>query len=70
MWEQMQIVVFHCFVYTCCTTFFQPFCGMSVIRFNILNDREFPHGCYRTLAGYKSSDFLEIFAVFGGIFAL
>jgi len=42
---------------------FQPFCGISVIRYNVLNDRVFPHGCYRTLVEYKCSSFLEIFAV-------
>ena len=69
MWGQMQIVVFHCFAYTCCTAFFQPFCEMSAIRFNVLNDRAFPHGCYRTLAEYKGSAFLGISVVYGGIFA-
>lgn len=65
----MQIVVFHCFAYTCCTASFQSFCGMSAISFNVLNDREFPHGCYRTLAEYKGSAFLGISAVCGGIFS-
>ena len=69
MWGQMQIVVFHCFAYTCCTAFFQPFCEMSAIRFNVLNDRAFPHGCYRTLVECKGSAFLGISAVYGGIFA-
>lgn len=64
----MQIVVFHRFAYTCCTAFFQPFCGMSAIRFNVLYDRAFPYGCYRTLVEYKSSAFLGISAVCGGIF--
>ena len=68
MWGQMQIVVFHCFAYTCCTAFFQPFCEMSAIRFNVLNDRAFPHGCYRTLAEYKGSAFLGISAVCGVVF--
>lgn len=36
----------------------------------MLNDREFPHGCYRTLAEYKGSAFLGIFAVCSGVFAL
>ena len=66
----MQTVVFHCFAYTCCTASFQPFCGMSAIRYKVLNDSGFPHGCYRTLAEYKSSGFLGIFAVCGEIFAL
>lgn len=66
----MQIVVFHSFAYTCCTAFSQPFCGMSAIRYNVLNDREFPHGCYRTLDECKSSDFLGISAVCGGIFLI
>ena len=66
----MQTVVFHSFAYMCCTVFFQPFCRMSTIRFNVLNDREFPHGCYRTLAEYKGSAFLGISAVCGGFFAL
>ncbi len=65
----MQIVVFHRFAYTCCTASFQPFCGMSAIRFNVLTDSEFPHGCYRTLAEYKDRDFLGISVVCGGIFA-
>lgn len=63
----MQIVVFHRFAYTCCTASFQPFCGMSAIRFNVLTDSEFPHGCYRTLAEYKDRDFLGISVVCGGI---
>lgn len=66
----MQTVVFHCFAYTCCTAFFQPFCGMSTIRYNVLNDRAFPHGCYKTLAEYKGSVFLGISVVCSGIFAL
>ena len=49
----MQTVVFHIFAYTCCAAFFQPFCGMFTIRFNVLNDKAFPHGCYRTLVEYK-----------------
>lgn len=68
MWGQMQIVVFHSFAYTCCTASFQPFCGMSVIRFSMLNDRVFPQVCYRTLAEYKVSGFLGISVVCGGIF--
>lgn len=59
----MQIIVFHRFVYACCTAFFQPFCGMFAIRYNVLNDSGFPHGCYRTLVGYKGSAFLGIFAI-------
>ena len=43
---------------------------MSAIRYNVLNDREFPHGCYRTLAGYKGSAFLGISVVCGGIFLI
>lgn len=66
----MQIVVFHCFAYTCCTASFQPFCGMSTIRYNVLNDRAFPHGCYRTLAEYKGSGFLGISVVYGGVFLI
>lgn len=66
----MQIVVFHRFAYTCCTASFQSFCGMSAIRFNVLNDRGFPHGCYRTLAEYKGSAFLGISAGYGGIFLI
>ena len=66
----MQIVVFHCFAYTCCTAFFQPFCGMSAIRFNVLTDREFPHGCYRTLDECKGNAFLGISAVCDGIFLI
>ncbi len=65
----MQIVVFHCFAYTCCTAFFQLFCGMSAIRYNVLNDRIFPYGCYRTLVEYKGSNSLGISVVCGGIFA-
>lgn len=41
---------------------------MSAIRFNVLYDRAFPYGCYRTLVEYKSSAFLGISAVCGGIF--
>jgi len=36
----------------------------------VLIDREFPHGCYRTLVEYKGSAFLGISAVCGGFFAL
>lgn len=42
---------------------------MSAIRYKVLDDSGFPHGCYRTLAEYKSSGFLGIFAVCGEIFA-
>lgn len=35
----MQTVVFHCFAYTYCTISFQPFCGMSAIRYKVLTDR-------------------------------
>ena len=69
-WVQMQIVVFHSFAYTCCTAFFQPFCGMSAIRYKVLNDRAFPHGCYRTLVECKGNVFLGISVICGGIFAL
>ena len=69
MWGQMQCAVFHSFAYTCCTASFQPFCGMSAIRFNVLNDRAFPHGCYRTLVECKGSGFLGISVACGGIFA-
>ncbi len=65
----MQIIVFHSFAYTCCTASFQSFCRMSVISFNVLNDRAFPYGCYRTLVEYKDNAFLGISAVCGGIFA-
>jgi hypothetical protein len=43
---------------------------MSAIRYNVLTDRAFLHGCYRTLAEYKGSGFLGNSAVCGGIFAL
>ncbi len=36
---------------------------MSAIRYNVLNDSGFPHGCYRTLAEYKGSGFLGISVV-------
>lgn len=68
MWGQMQTVVPHCFAYTCCTAFFQPFCGMSAIKYKVLTDSAFPHGCYRTLAEYKGSGFLGISVVCGRIF--
>ncbi len=42
---------------------------MSAIRYKVLNDRAFPHGCYRTLVEYKGSGFLGISVVCGGIFA-
>lgn len=42
---------------------------MSAIRFNVLNDRAFPHGCYRTLVEYKGSGFHGISVVCGGFFA-
>ena len=64
MWEQMQTVVFHGFVYTCCTASFQPFCGMSAIRYKELNDRTFPQVCYRTLVVCKGSGFLGISVVY------
>ena len=64
----MQTVVFHCFAYTCCTASFQPFCGMSAIRYNVLNDRAFPQVCYRTLVEYKGSGFLGISVVCGVVF--
>ncbi len=69
-WVQMQIVVFHSFAYTCCTAFFQPFCGMSAIRYKVLNDRAFPQVCYRTLVECKGSGFLGISAVCGVFFLL
>ena len=59
----MQTVVFHCFAYTCCTASFQPFCGMSAIRYNVLSDRVFPQVCYRTFVEYKGSGFLGISVV-------
>lgn len=70
MWGQMQTVVFHGFAYTCCTASFQPFCGMSYIRYNVLSGRAFPQVCYRTLVKYKGSGFLGISVVCSGIFAL
>lgn len=42
---------------------------MSAIRYNVLNDRIFPYGCYRTLVEYKGSNSLGISVVCGGIFA-
>lgn len=64
----MQIVVSHCFAYTCCIAFFQPFCEISVIRYNVLNDRAFLHGRYRTVVEYKGCGFLGISVVGTGIF--
>ena len=64
----MQIVGFHGFAYTCCTASFQPFCGMSAIRYKVLNDRTFPQVCYRTLVEYKGSGFLGISVVCGVFF--
>ena len=64
----MQFVVYHRFAYTCCTASFQPICGMSAIRFNVLNDKAFPHGCYRTLVEYKGSVFLGISVICTEIF--
>ncbi len=52
----MQFVVYHRFAYTCCTAFFQPFCEMPTIKYNVLNDRGFPQLCYRTLIEYKGSE--------------
>ena len=66
----MQTVVFHGFAYTCCTVSFSPFCGMSAIRYNVLNDRAFPQVCYRTLVECKGSGFLGISAVCSGIFLI
>ena len=37
---------------------------------NVLNDRAFPHGCYRTLVECKGNVFLGISVICGGIFAL
>ena len=68
MWEQMQTVGFHRFAYTCCTASFQPFCGMSAIRYKVLNDRAFPQLCYRMLVEYKGSGFLGISVVCGMFF--
>lgn len=56
----MQTVAFHRFAYTCCTASFQPFCGMSYIRYKVLNDRAFPLVCHRTLVEYKGRGFLGI----------
>lgn len=64
----MQAVGFHCFVYTCCTASFQPFCRMFAIRYNMLSDRAFPQVCYRTLVEYKGSGFLRISMVCGMFF--
>ena len=52
----MQTTVFHRFAYTCCTASFQPFCGMSAIRYKVLSDRAFPQMCYRTLVECKGSE--------------
>jgi hypothetical protein len=68
MWGQMQTAVFHGIAYTCCTASFQPFCGMSAIRYNVLSDRAFPQVCYRTLVEYKGSGFLGISVVCGVFF--
>ena len=70
MQGQMQIVGFHGFAYTCCTASFQPFCGMSAIRYKVLNDRTFPQVCYRTLVEYKGSGFLGISVVCGVFFII
>ena len=43
----------------------QPFCGMSAIRFNVLDDRAFPQVCSRTLVKCKGSGFLGISVVYG-----
>ena len=64
----MQTVVFHRLAYTCCTASFQPFCGMSAIRYKVLSDRAFPQICYRTLVEYKGSGFLGISVVCGVVF--
>lgn len=56
----MQVVVSHCFAYTCCTASFQPFCKISAIRYNALSDRVFPHGCYRMFVESKDCGFLGI----------
>lgn len=69
MWGQMQTIVFHGFAYTCCTASSQLFCGMSAIRFNVLDDRAFPQVCSRTLVKCKGSGFLGISVACGGIFA-
>ena len=58
MCGQMQTIVFHGFAYTCCTASSQLFCGMSAIRFNVLDDRAFPQVCSRTLVKCKGSGFL------------
>ena len=47
---------------------FSHFCGISAIKYNVLNDRVFPHGCYRTLVGCKGSGFLGISVVCGVVF--
>ena len=41
---------------------------MFFVKFKPLNDKTFPHGCYRTLAEYKSSGFLGISVVCGVFF--
>lgn len=70
MWGQMQTVVFHGFAYACSTASFQPFYGMSAIRYKVLSDRAFPQVCYRMLVEYKGSVFLGTSTVYGGIFVL
>lgn len=50
----MQTVVFHGFAHTRCTASFQPFCGMSAIKYNVLNDRVFPQSESRFYPEYGS----------------
>lgn len=59
MWGEMQIVVFHSFAYTRCTAFFQPFCEISTIRYNMLNNRVFPHRSTERLMNIKVVFFFE-----------
>lgn len=64
----MQIVVFHRLAYRRCTAFFQLFLWNFAIRYKVLNDRVFPHGCYRTLIECKGDVFLGISVICGGNF--
>ena len=47
---------------------FSALCGMSYIRYKVLDDRAFPQICYRTLVEYKGSGFLGISVVCGVFF--
>jgi len=59
MWGQMQIVVFHSFAYMCCTASFQPFCGMSAIRYKVLMIGNFRMDVTERLMNAKVVIFLE-----------